>query len=107
MSDAGTITAKELAILADTTPKRMRSFIRSMDERGDTLVAPVGSGARYSFSKDEAHAIIAAFKARSQHAGASPRRSAAELAAWLADDDEGDDEANALVEGDEGDEANA
>lgn len=76
------ITAKELALVAGTTPKAMRRFIRAADEG-------CGRGNRYAFSPAEAKAIIAAFRtaAANRSTTAAPVRSLDELNELLADDE--------------------
>lgn len=78
-------TAKEIAVLAGTTAKRMRSFIRAQDEKGTPIVDPVGSGARYSFTAAEAHALVQGFRVRRISAGSPVTRDAETLRMLLAD----------------------
>jgi len=81
-----TITAKELAVLAGTDAKRMRSFIRSSAKTGSGLLDACGQGNRYAIDVADASAIVAAFKASNRtHASQAAPRSLAELRALLAE----------------------
>lgn len=77
------ITAKELALLAGVNAKAFRRFIRATD-------SGCGKGNRYGFSPSEAKALLAGFKAAQANRAstAQPTRTAEELEALLADDDE-------------------
>ena len=96
MSDA-TFSPKEIAVLANTTAKRMRSFIRAQAEKGTPIVSPVGSGARYEFTKDEAQALVNAFSVRRISSGSPSVRSADELHALVFGADASLDDPDALA----------
>lgn len=97
-----TISPKAVAAVCDTTQKRIRAFIRAQAEKGTPIttpdgleILPVGSGASYAFTRDEAKALISAFNNRPRTSDRrSPAVVKADVAAWL-DEADDDDEANA------------
>lgn len=91
MTDA-TFSPKEVALAAGTTAKRLRSFIRSMEDKGTPIVPSVGSGARYAFNKAEANALIAAFQVRPISSGSPNTRTLDEVIALLEDEEDEVDE---------------
>jgi hypothetical protein len=95
---AQTFSPKEAALYVShatgrsVTAKQLRSFIRACDDRGEPIVAPVGSGARYVFTSDEVHALAAAYERRPITSGTPSVRSLDTLLALLDDNgDNGDD----------------
>lgn len=62
-----TLSAKEVAKMAGTDPKRFRRFIRSQG-------GGIGQGNRYEFTQSEAKRLVAAFaKANSPKAPDAPK----------------------------------
>lgn len=67
MSNAGTITAKDLAREAGTDGKRMRRFMRkhadaATSSGGEPIVPRVGQGNRYALNRKQANALLALWK---------------------------------------------
>lgn len=66
-----TFTAKEIASACNTNGKAFRRYVRSQAASDAPIVGACGQGSRYSFSEDEAHALIAGFAAWAESKGRS------------------------------------